>query len=390
LGLGDGTFRSGPAFPIAVNPMAIVIADFNEDRIADVASCTLDGFLSVILGPGKDQPGPRIDVPVVHGSLALCAGDMNQDGHADIAIVTYDGIVSRLLGDGNGSFEARPDIHLDVSARTITIADYDGDGHADLMASTFYGIAVLRGRSDGSYAPTGWIDNFAMSDVAIADMNNDGILDIVSAATRGWVFVYTGRGDGTFPTKTTFFVGASTDRMAIADFNGDEYLDIAVPAANHYAILTSNGAGGFTRQDYGMYGAWNLIPADFDADGRVDLASAGNLSVIMRNLPSRVTATPSIPSHASIWDLAIHPNPSVSRSTIVFRLHEPGQALVEIFDVAGRHVATLTDHRTQAGMHEVVWNGRTTSGRQSDPGIYLVRLRTATSTMSSRIVRLPR
>jgi len=68
------------------------------------------------------------------------------------------------------------------------------------------------------------------------------------------------------------------------------------------------------------------------------------------------------------------PNPFNPSTTIRFSLPGAGPVLLSFYDVNGRLVRTLIDGTMQAGLHEVVWNGRDQSGRAVASGIYLYRL----------------
>jgi len=71
---------------------------------------------------------------------------------------------------------------------------------------------------------------------------------------------------------------------------------------------------------------------------------------------------------------------------IIYALPRPEQVTVALFDVGGRRVATLVDARRPAGEHQIVWEGRTASGRRAPSGVYFVRLATPGFATSSRLV----
>jgi len=72
----------------------------------------------------------------------------------------------------------------------------------------------------------------------------------------------------------------------------------------------------------------------------------------------------------------IHPNPFNPHTTISFSVDRRQQVAVEIFDLTGRLVTTLTDQVYQAGSHMVEWSGADRTGRALSSGTYLVRLKT--------------
>lgn len=80
-----------------------------------------------------------------------------------------------------------------------------------------------------------------------------------------------------------------------------------------------------------------------------------------------------------------YPNPFNPLTTIAFDLKQPGQAAVDVYDLAGRLVRNLHSGVLAAGTHEVMWNGRGPDGRMSAAGIYFFRLKTETATDTQRM-----
>jgi hypothetical protein len=68
------------------------------------------------------------------------------------------------------------------------------------------------------------------------------------------------------------------------------------------------------------------------------------------------------------------PNPFRDGTAIAFQLPQPERARLEIFDVAGRKVATVLERELPAGAHRVVWDGRDAAGNEVSAGIYFYRL----------------
>jgi hypothetical protein len=80
------------------------------------------------------------------------------------------------------------------------------------------------------------------------------------------------------------------------------------------------------------------------------------------------------------------PNPARKGVTLALRLRESGTLRVEVFDLAGRRVATLADGPRKAGEVALQWNGSGPGGRPAEPGIYLARARVGNVTEARRFV----
>ncbi len=113
--------------------------------------------------------------------------------------------------------------------------------------------------------------------VETADLNGDGVLDIVTPNTVSHdVSVLLGRGDGTFRPAANFPAGKGPRTAVTADFDEDGRVDVAVSDVFDRAVLVlrGDGRGGLgppTRYPAGEQPR-NLITRDLDRDGHADLA----------------------------------------------------------------------------------------------------------------------
>jgi hypothetical protein len=82
------------------------------------------------------------------------------------------------------------------------------------------------------------------------------------------------------------------------------------------------------------------------------------------------------------------PNPVRDLARLSFALPQPGVARLEVFDLAGRRVATLAEGDLVAGRHVRGWDLRDDGGRRVASGIYVVRLTARTAGLTRRLVVL--
>jgi hypothetical protein len=157
----------------------------------------------------------------------------------------------------------------------------DGDSNLDLVTANQGGenVSVLLGIGDGTFAAAVNYATGSMTlDVYVADMNNDGSVDLVVGS--GDVKVLYGVGDGTFGTATTVPGTDQTISIVVADLDGDIHLDIGT--ANYfddssYVVLSHDTNTWVAPAAYRLGAApASVVAANLDADANIDLAVLTN------------------------------------------------------------------------------------------------------------------
>jgi len=114
--------------------------------------------------------------------------------------------------------------------------------------------------------------------IAVADFNGDHHLDIaIIGQFTNTVSVFLGNGDGSFKFPTTYLVGSAPSSIVVGDFNGDGHPDIAVTGTTTLVVLLGNGDGTFKMGEspfVGSGGGTAIAAGDFNKDGNLDLAVA--------------------------------------------------------------------------------------------------------------------
>ncbi len=83
-----------------------------------------------------------------------------------------------------------------------------------------------------------------------------------------------------------------------------------------------------------------------------------------------------------------YPNPFNSTTTIRYRIEEPGQVRLEIFDVQGQKMRTLVDGYAGPGVYQVEWDGADVSGNPVATGVYLARLQKGSASLVHKMLLL--
>ena len=80
-----------------------------------------------------------------------------------------------------------------------------------------------------------------------------------------------------------------------------------------------------------------------------------------------------------------YPNPFNPETTIKFSLANPGWVNVSIYDIKGALIKVLINETEDAGVYNVVWDGRTDHNVQVSSGLYFVKMQTVHGTYVKKI-----
>jgi hypothetical protein len=117
--------------------------------------------------------------------------------------------------------------------------------------------------------------------VAVGDFNGDGFLDVaVVNNADNTVSIFLGMGDGTLQNQVVFSLGAGPIAIVTGDFNGDGILDLAAAnsGSDTVCVLLGNGDGTFQNAAFYATGSdpSGLIATDLNGDGKLDLVAAND------------------------------------------------------------------------------------------------------------------
>jgi hypothetical protein len=199
----------------------------------------------------------------------IISAEFTNDRNLDLAVADYGSSqVGILLGKGNGKFQ--PARYFSApSAFDLAAGDFNGDGNLDLAVVEPGGtgssaLSIFLGDGKGNFRESATYQTGVQStSVAVADFDGDGKLDVAVTnelgygkdGKKGSVMVFFGKGDGTFKTPVTYILSGGPLGVAAGDFNGDHHPDLVVAevTSGSVAILMNDGHGKFKHT--GTYGA---------------------------------------------------------------------------------------------------------------------------------------
>jgi hypothetical protein len=317
LGLGDGTFLFGGCIELPNEFDSFVVADINSDSKPDIIAVDVKSSVRVHIGKGNGSFEEGRIFPAGETPRSLAVGDFNGDMKLDVVIanVNFD-TVSVLMGDGNGGLGPRVSYAAGSQPHTVVVRDFNRDGHLDIAVTNATTgnnsgnpgtngdtVAILLGTGTGTFGPfTRYPAGFRPANLVATDFNGDGVADLATvnldtanhSGQSKDISVVIANGDGTFQSPRNYTVGDRPLGLMPADFNSDGKPDLAVTNIefNEIRLLIGNGDGSFTFRSQSVvagYRAASSVAGDFNLDGKLDIVSRnggsnippGDISVLL-------------------------------------------------------------------------------------------------------------
>jgi hypothetical protein len=274
---------------LPATPRALAAGDLGADGQVDLA-IACDGGRLALLGP---QGEPRVvAVADGHPRCALVLAD------GSAVVLGYQERASLVIVDAAGTSS---EIVLGGIPRALLEADLDGDGDLELAVAGGDGTVWVLGfdrpggsqawRSSDSPPPVAWPAGAIPIDLAAADLDRDGRLELVSLAYHDLTWTVAGGFTRAGPARqVSGYAGQTPCALALLDRDGDGRLDLAVANRDSRSIGLARGLGadGFAtpvRVPVGRFPT-AILAGDLDRDGSADLVvleSKDDTAAVLRN-----------------------------------------------------------------------------------------------------------
>lgn len=237
--------------------------------------------------------------PTSYEADELLLEDVNNDGRLDRVLLsagTSEVVIN--LGNGDGTFGEALTFAVTGTPTDLKLGDLDGDGNLDAVVASGNLSSIYLGNGTGTFSFDSTFGNFggAMIGNGLADIDNDGDLDVIAyaSAKSAQIFIRLNDGNANFSAGSNFSAAANVRDLVTGDFNNDGNLDIvygteSTKSGSTLGIRFGNGDGTFGAETlYNLYSAGYGSPTlsndievgDIDGDGDLDLIAASDAELV--------------------------------------------------------------------------------------------------------------
>ncbi|MBI3477117.1 MAG: VCBS repeat-containing protein [Acidobacteria bacterium] len=284
MNLGSGHFSDSVTPGLNGVGGLATVGDFNLDGIPDlVVQAVQNTVLQLYSFAGKgdgsfQQLGSVTISPPGYKVYQLVVGDFDHDGFPDLAGTdgeTEPSHILYLFGDGRGNFT--PQQVVGPQGGPSVTADINGDGLPDLIVpDRFNFVSVALGRTDRKFPSALALAPPLASPPYAGDINGDGLPEIFFGGFPDTIFGNVFQNQG----HNAFQLAASTDPRGfmVADLTGRGVVDLIGFSDSGMIIWPNNGSFNFSSSPITLPPiSGPIMIADMDGDGHPDIVGSGQI-----------------------------------------------------------------------------------------------------------------
>ncbi len=276
----DITVGTPPLDHIEISPTSVVVNVGKTYVIGVVGKDTLGGV--VALDPTKLQftssspANATVDASGIVTGVAIGSARITAKETVSNKTATLD-VNVRAVPLGTIAFGTPRSFDVPTATDYVTTGDFDRDGNADVVVGGQDGLYLLYGKGNGDLEPYTTLLSTQTRNLAVGDMNGDGIPDIICSNGNDFLRIILSNGDRTWATPIDIPIGTYIHHAEVGDFNGDGRLDIALVnnrdgANGKLIIVRNNGGGSFSiANSYTIDTPLGVTVADVNGDGKPDI-----------------------------------------------------------------------------------------------------------------------
>jgi len=286
----DALFMSFATTPTGSSPEAVAIGDVNGDGRNDVVMTTSsinEVLVFLQSATGGLSPPIKYAITGTASPRTVAIGDMNHDGKNDVVIGDWGSGIEVFVQNVVGGLNPGV-VYASTDSDKIRVADLNNDGWLDVVGigwGTNTTSVWLQNAGGTLNAPVVYnVTHGGYDDLEIGDVNNDGLTDIVVMSGQLYadpnLGILTQKLGGTFNAPAYYSVGVNvlTHGVAVGDVNGDSLNDVVVTYGGNspsstIGVFSQNTSGTLDPVvNYTSYDSPSPVEiADVTGDGRKDI-----------------------------------------------------------------------------------------------------------------------
>ena len=275
---------AGPSLP-AVH----CVGDFNGDSFPDIAGQDLLGLgFGFLINRGDATFDDRASQVSIGTITSMTAADLDGDG--DVDIVATDATSVRVFSNSGGLTFTETFSSTVRRYVRVVLADLDGDGRDEIVAQSGapQEIELFENLGGGTFRSNQVLAVPALIDFVVADVDGDGDIDVVTTdlfGTGNAVFLLNNGGTLQRAQGPSLPSMTWVERSADIDGDGDsDFITLGTGAFGpEVGLLRNQGASTFVWEHVAVAPVGITAVADFDADGDLDVVGRGQSVVILEN-----------------------------------------------------------------------------------------------------------